>query len=300
MTTILVVDDSRVDQTLVQGILSNDCDVELRFANHGVEAMESIRKETPDLVVTDLMMPEMDGLQLVRCIRQESPEVPVIVMTAMGSAANAIEALEVGAASFVPKLQLTERLSDTVGQVLMLKHAGHPYGGVVKCLADAELTFRLRSDITLIPQFVDLVQKTTSGLEICDATETIRISLALEEALLNALVHGNYELTDEVAGNGINPKSEVFCKRSAEPPYCDRVIFVKLHVSGDAVTFVVRDEGPGFDVAQLPDEHDLTPFEGGLGRGVRLMRSFMDQVTFNAQGNEVTLVRQFQRTADGP
>ena len=295
MTTILVVDDSRVDQTLVEGILSNHHDLDLRFAGHGVEAMQSIQQQAPDLVVTDLMMPEMDGLQLVRRIRQDRPEIPVIVMTAMGSATNAVEALEVGAASFVPKLQLTERLSDTVRQVLMLKHAVHPYGGVVRCLSDAELTFHLRSDITLIPQFVDLVQRTTSGLAICDATEAIRISLALEEALLNALVHGNLELTAEVTSNGINPSSDVFCHRSNEPPYCDRTI----RVTGGAMTFVIRDEGPGFDVAELPDEHDLTPFEGGIGRGIRLMRSFMDKVTFNAKGNEVTLVRDFRSTADG-
>ncbi|QDV46271.1 Transcriptional regulatory protein ZraR [Stieleria neptunia] len=299
MTTILVVDDSRVDQTLVQGILSNHHDLDLRFANHGAEAMQSIQQQAPDLVVTDLMMPEMDGLQLVRRIRQDRPEIPVIVMTAMGSATNAVEALEVGAASFVPKLQLTERLSDTVRQVLMLKHAVHPYGGVVRCLADAELTFHLRSDIDLIPQFVDLVQRTTSGLAICDATEAIRISLALEEALLNALVHGNFELTAEVASNGINPSSDVFCNRSNEPPYCDRIIFVQLRVAGGAMTFVIRDEGPGFDVAQLPDENDLTPFDGGIGRGIRLMRSFMDKVSFNAKGNEVTLMRDFRSTADG-
>ena len=57
-------------------------------------------------------------------------------------------------------------------------------------------------------------------------------------------------------------------------------------------TFVIRDEGPGFDVAQLPAGDGLAEAERGAGRGVILMRSIMDEVSYNAAGNEVTLIKR--------
>ncbi len=67
-----------------------------------------------DLVITDLMMPETNGLELVAAVRQLYPQVPVILMTAYGNESIAVEALERGAASYVPKSQQADRLSDTV------------------------------------------------------------------------------------------------------------------------------------------------------------------------------------------
>ena len=58
-----------------------------------------------------------------------------------------------------------------------------------------------------------------------------------------------------------------------------------------AAKFVVRDEGPGFDPSQVPDPTDPEHLENLCGRGLLLMRSFMDEVTFNMKGNEVTLIK---------
>jgi CheY-like chemotaxis protein/anti-sigma regulatory factor (Ser/Thr protein kinase) len=293
MAIVLVVDDSAVDQSLVEGILARGGEMEVRFADNGRDAMRRISQFEPDIIVTDLMMPEMDGLEVVKNVRNAHPNIPVIVMTALGTEETAIEALQVGAASFVPKARLADRLFDTVHQVLALKRADHPYRDVLQCLGSAEATFHLNSNLGLIPQFVDLVQRSLSSLSICDTTESIRLSLAFEEALLNALVHGNLELTSQVAETGLKPNAEYFQSRSKEQPYKDRKIFVGLDISRGKVSIIVRDEGPGFDLKTLPDEDDLSPFQDGVGRGLKLMRSFMDEVSYNAAGNEVTLVRHF-------
>jgi len=291
MTNVLVVDDSPVDQALVGAILSRNDDIEVRFAAHGRSAMNLFDRFLPDIVVTDLMMPEMDGLQVVKQVRQDHPSIPVILMTAQGSEATAIEALQAGAASFVPKSRLTDRLSDTIYQVLALRQTNHPYRQIFDCFAMAEVTFRLRSQIDMIPQFVDLVKQSLSRLGVCDATESIRLSLAVEEALLNALVHGNLELTEQVAKKGIAPKADYFKLRSNESPYCDRVITIFLKLSRSSATFVIRDEGPGFDTTSLPPVDDTSMFQNGTGRGLKLMRVFMDDVSYNEAGNEITLTK---------
>lgn len=293
MSIVFIVDDSQVDQSLVRGILAKNRELEVRSFNNGVDALAEIPVANPDLVVTDLMMPEMDGLQVVTRIRNEFPETPVILMTSQGNEQTALEALQKGAASFVPKSRLTDRLYDTVSQVLALKNPGTPYREIMQCVNQAELAVSLPSDLQLIPQFVDLIQRSLSSLCVCDATESIRLSLAVEEALLNALLHGNLELTTDMAKSGLEPNAEYFHQRSSELPYSQRTIDVKVKIDKKQALFSIRDHGPGFDSSALPDENDLTPFQDGTGRGLKLMRSFMDGVSFNDSGNEVTLVRRF-------
>src|SRR5947207_1900103 len=97
MPTILVVDDLASDRRLVGGLLMTDEDLSVEFAVNGREALERIGRARPDLVVTDLMMPEMDGLELVGQIRAKHHGLPVILMTSQGSEEIAAKALQQGA-----------------------------------------------------------------------------------------------------------------------------------------------------------------------------------------------------------
>ena len=87
-----------------------------------------------DLVLTDMVMPVMDGLQLVRAIRVHHSQIPVILMTSQGTDAIAIEALEDGAAGYVPKSQVGQRLVDEVSQVLHVADVSRSYELLLGCL----------------------------------------------------------------------------------------------------------------------------------------------------------------------
>src|SRR5262249_51241466 len=102
-TTVLVVDDSLVDRHLAGGIIEKMPGWKALYATNGAEGLEAIEGKPPDVVLTDMLMPEMDGLQLVEAIRSQHPLIPVILMTAHGSEDIAIQALRKGAASYVPK-----------------------------------------------------------------------------------------------------------------------------------------------------------------------------------------------------
>jgi len=88
-----------VERVLVKGLLCKNPEYQVQLATNGLEAIAAY---TPDLVVTDLVMPEMDGLELVRTMRRRYPRVPVILMTAFGDESTAVGALEAGAASYIP------------------------------------------------------------------------------------------------------------------------------------------------------------------------------------------------------
>ena len=91
---------------------------DVAFAGNGVEALAAMERELPHIVLTDLQMPQMDGLALVEQIREKYPEVPVVLMTRSGSEEIAVQALRSGAASYVPKRNLAADLVPTLQQVL--------------------------------------------------------------------------------------------------------------------------------------------------------------------------------------
>jgi CheY-like chemotaxis protein len=90
--SVLVVDDSAMDRHLAGAIVQKMGGWLASFAGNGAEALVSLEKQRPDVVLTDMLMPEMDGLQLVQAIRSKYPLVPVILMTAHGSEDIAIQA----------------------------------------------------------------------------------------------------------------------------------------------------------------------------------------------------------------
>ena len=87
MAKILVVEDSAIDRALVGSILAEDPQWQIEFACDGVEAVEWLQDHPgalPDVIITDMQMPRMDGLSLVRKVRQQMSQVPVVVITSEG------------------------------------------------------------------------------------------------------------------------------------------------------------------------------------------------------------------------
>lgn len=294
MPTVLVVDDSAVDRRLVGGLLEHDRQFTVEYATGGCQALDRMSDRPPDVVLTDLLMPEMDGLELVRAVRIRHPAVPVILITAHGSEMLAVEALEQGAASYVPKSQLADKLLETVARVLGLTRADRGYERLMQCLEAAQFEFTFANDAELIDPLVDLVQQLVASLHMCDATGRVRLGVALEEALLNALYHGNLELGSEELGNASEQMLQgsaltVIDRRRVQTPYCDRRVHVRLRIAPDSAEFVVRDEGPGFDSRRWMKADPCGALADGEGRGLLLMRTFMDELYFNDSGNEVTM-----------
>ncbi|HOM17944.1 MAG TPA: ATP-binding protein, partial [Thermoguttaceae bacterium] len=83
-------------------------------------------------------------------------------------------------------------------------------------------------------------------------------------------------------------------QRRSTPPYCFRKVSLEAALSAEEARFVIADEGPGFDPHGLPDPTDAANLEKCSGRGILLMRSFMDEVRYNEKGNQVTLIKRFQ------
>jgi CheY-like chemotaxis protein len=305
MPTVLVVDDSSLDRHLAASLLGRRAGAEVsgqpaRFrvlsASNGQEALAAIRKETPDLVLTDLQMPDMDGLKLVQEIRYHFPFLPVVLMTGQGSEDIAIQALQRGAASYVPKKNLAYDLVETVEDVLAVAGAKkHQQRLLDECWAQSESQFVLSNDITFIPPLIGHFQENLTRMRLVDENGLIRVAVALREALTNAIFHGNLEAVLAPHARDDVAYRRLIEERLHQEPYEDRRVYVTARESRREAIYIIRDEGPGYDPAALPDPADPVNLEKVSGRGLLLIRTFMDEVMHNKQGNEIIMVKRCDR-----
>ncbi len=299
MATILIVDDSAVERSLAGGLLRGLPDFVMEYAENGEEALKLIRRAPPTLVLTDLVMPRMDGLQLLRAVRQCFPQIPVILMTAHGNEEIAAEALRQGAVSYVPKSRRSATLRQAIRQVLERVDAVQTRQRLDQCLHHIESTYILDSDASLLKPLLDKVESTLASIGLSDENQQVRVGIALEEALRNALYHGNLGIEGSTHDDSLpfEDREQVAQYRRRESPYCYRKITFKMMVTRERAQFVIRDEGRGCRAfVWQPNRNPRDVFEKGQHRGTALMRYLMDEVQYNDTGNEVKLSVQCAAT----
>lgn len=118
---ILVVEDDEVSRRLFTEVLEAEGHA-VEQAQNGEAALDRVRSASYDLVLVDVRMPGMSGLDVTRAVRQERPELPIVVMTAFGSMETAVEAIQEGAFDYVSKPMNLDELKKIVSRALEQKH----------------------------------------------------------------------------------------------------------------------------------------------------------------------------------
>jgi two-component system, OmpR family, alkaline phosphatase synthesis response regulator PhoP len=161
MRRVLVVEDSELGVGLSANLEMEGYAVAL--AEDGGKGLELVRTWTPDLVVLDMMLPDMDGLQLLRTARKEGHQVPVLVLTARGQETDKVVALKLGADDYLTKpfglLELLARVE------ALLRRSGRTQTGEAPCyrFGDVELrgatrtVLRSGQPVELTPKEFDLL-----------------------------------------------------------------------------------------------------------------------------------------------
>jgi CheY-like chemotaxis protein len=290
-TTVLVVDDSSFDRLVVGKLLESLPDLKVIFACNGQEGLDAIKREAPAVILTDLIMPDMEGLELVRKVRVEHPQISVILVTAFGSEEVAMQALRAGAANYIPKKHLARDLVSTLRQVLSVSAVTMERRRILRCMVRRESAFVLKNDPDLLIPLLKLLQEEIEGMGIWDPTGQLQVGVALQEALVNALFHGNLEVSSELREEDDRDYEELARQRRGVEPYCSRRIRVQVQLDRDAARFVVGDDGPGYDTSIFEAPVQPDQLNRISGRGLLLIRTFMDQVSFNKSGNQITMVK---------
>ncbi len=260
---ILVVDDERdVRETLSEMI--EGLGYPVLVAENGVKALDRIKTEKVDLIITDLSMPKMNGLELIVKSKRLNPNIPIAVISAYGSAENTTYALTRGAFNFIAKPFKISQVKELVRKGKQLRElALGTYALMEWVHSETEMVFP--SQPRLFPSAILFIVKECQWRGIEDEARLENVAICLEELLSNAFIHGNRK----------NKSKQI-----------------KVKMAFDAEKFVlsVRDEGSGFDgrdyLEKIRQVEDSIPEK----RGLFIVDFLVDELRFDKKGNEVTAV----------
>ncbi len=117
-TTVLLVDDNDMMRALLRGILRSEHVEVIGETRDGVHAIEMAERLKPDVILLDIMMPAMDGLEALREIHRQQPDTKVIMITGSPSAENVQESIDNGASAFIVKPFNAAKVLNTLERVL--------------------------------------------------------------------------------------------------------------------------------------------------------------------------------------
>lgn len=292
MSQILVVSPVAENRRSMADLLSDASTWSVAKTGDLEQALTLARLVPLDLILIDVSSPRIDGAEWIEALAAEQPVLPIIVVTDQSSEDQAREALRKSAAGYVSLLRLKSDLVAVVRRVTSV--ARHSPGRMtVQSMQTRQSTaFELQSNPDCVSEVVEHVTSQCSRFGVTSQQEQVRVAVALEEALLNAIIHGNLQVSSELRENSDDAFRLLVENRRLDPQYAARRVWLDCDVDPQRARIVIRDEGPGFDVAQLPDPRDPVHLTRASGRGVLLMRSFMDEVVYNSIGNEVTLLKR--------
>jgi two-component system sensor histidine kinase/response regulator len=194
---IFVIDDDEVMLLSCRRILEKD-GYEVETYNSGVEGLQRIQQVQPELLLVDLKMPEIDGLQVIERVRAISPEIVIAVITGYATISTAVEAMKAGAYDFLPK-------PFTPDELRLIVNRGHERWRLAAESArlrrekdEAERRFvtfvshQLKSPVVAAKQYLDVLLYTSKEMEPQTRDWLSRAQLRLDEML--ALIHDWLEL----------------------------------------------------------------------------------------------------------
>jgi anti-sigma regulatory factor (Ser/Thr protein kinase) len=156
--------------------------------------------------------------------------------------------------------------------------------------------FRLPSKPHWIEPAVEFLTKKAILCGACEESRSGKLLLVLQEALANAMIHGNLELSSELKEAGDSSFAEALARRAADPRLAGRCVDVLFDYDGGRCRWTITDEGPGFDFASFLRRLESDESENLLasGRGILIMKSFMDELKYQDGGRRLvlTLYRQ--------
>lgn len=266
---VLVVEDSRTMQTFLLNLLKKE-DYEVVVAGDGESGMklfqQGIFEGNPfDIVMTDIVMPGMSGLEVLKQVKTLNYDTVVVVLTSDANVETAIEALNSGANNFLHKPPNSEEILNVMWRATKHREI---------FLENEELNpFTERSIHIEIPSQLKFIKGIAHNI-IADAKlmgydeRELRdkIPVTVDEAVTNAIKHGN---------------------KFQE----DKQVTIDVSMNTDRIKIVVVDEGDGFDVSSVPDPTDPVNFLRPSGRGILFMNIGMDEVRYNKKGNILTLIK---------
>lgn len=287
---ILIVEDAPdILNLLEKGLRYEDHQVET--ATNGAEAWEKFYNNYQefDLIITDVNMPVMNGLEFMQRIREHDIDIPIVIITGQGDLEVSIAALKLGAFDYLLKPFRIQELLTTITKINMVQISSDQMRDVFQ-MVNGSMQFSIPSNVKLIGSVVYYLNKYFRDQCQLKKIDSTKVNLCIQEALANAVIHGNLQVDSHLKETSWDQFEELVQLRQKTEPYSQRQVVLNYEFDPQQLFFEISDEGKGFNHARLPDMNDPNSLLSS-GRGLMLIRSYMDEVYWNETGNRITMVK---------
>ncbi len=289
---ILIAEDDLYSRKYLEDLLRLE-KYECLTAKNGEEALEIYKKNKIDVIITDIQMPRLSGLELLEEVRKERSDVLIIMTTAYGSEEFAIRALQLGANNYLKKPINVEQLLQLLAKYQKL--LSHPRINVEE-LGKIEYKHLKIVFENKFENISNIVQQLMHEIDVkFDDAEKINIELGLLELITNAVEHGNLEISyyqkQEALNN--NELEKLYEQRANDSRYANRYIKVEYLFNDGYCQWTIQDQGRGFDYNSLPDPTKDNLLELN-GRGIFISRFLFDELTYLGCGNCVKIRKYYK------
>jgi CheY-like chemotaxis protein/anti-sigma regulatory factor (Ser/Thr protein kinase) len=268
---ILVVDDDPDIYILLKSILEK-AGYTVEGVSGGGEALACLESSQFDLILTDVNMPGLNGIELLQKIHERRLSTPVVVMTAQNTPENVVRSIRDRAFTYFSKPFSASAVLDIVANALETKTG--PDDIEVLSARPNWIALRLRCKLATAERLLHFIRELPVGLT---SPEQEDIAIGFRELLMNAIEHGG----------------------RSDPEQRVEIAYIRTK---RAILYWVRDPGPGFSFDDLahaattddPLRHIEVRTEAGMrpgGFGILLTREIADELLYNEKGNEVLLVK---------
>lgn len=282
---ILVVDDEPINIEVLDEILRRDYGV--RFATNGAMALEMAIRHDPDLILLDIMMPEMNGHEVCRRLKADprTKPIPVVFVTAMCGKEDIVEGLRLGAYYYLTKPVDPPAIQAVVAAAL---NEYATYSAMRDEVNRAVSTFGLLERGRF--RFRTLEEARALAVLLAKACpEPEKRVLGLTELMVNAVEHGNLGISYHEK-SALHKRGEwvaEVARRLALAEHADRHATVEFTRLAGEIHFLIRDQGEGFDPRAFMKIDPERVFDSH-GRGIAMANMFsFDEVRYLGKGNEV-------------
>lgn len=264
--TVLVIDDDEDIQSLLEEVLTTNPNFLVSCASNGLIGLDMMKKNVYDLVLTDIKMPVMDGIEFLKHSKQLYPDMPVVIMSGYAEFNFLARALELGANNFIRKPFVFQEVFQVILKILKIKEKFLKQSQIFPHIT-IETSIEFPSDAELVDGIAVYLTMDLVYYNLCIVQDINNIRLSIHEALMNAIEHGN--------------KSDR-----------QKNVNVFKKVDRQNIIFTIRDEGQGFDFGRVPDPTLPENIMNPRGRGLLLIRSFMDEVKFINNGCQIEMIKR--------
>lgn len=296
---VLVVDDDPVTLDCLKETVQF-LGLEVCAAPDGEQALKAFDQKEPSLVVTDVRMPNMDGLSLTHQVKARRPDCPVVIVTGHGDESTAVAALKAGACDYLHKPFQIAELKNTLQRALSLIRARSMEDQALQSLGKLTWSFEIENDLEMLGGILTVMLR---PIEVwLSEADQLHVRMGLQELLINAIEHGNLGISAEEKREALmnDTYEELLETRCQMPEYAARR--VKVWMENDPIQRMfhcrICDEGDGFDWETLLQGNTETiPTLAGSGRGIFLVKTLIPQIQYFGRGNEVALTVQYGLSA---